>query len=345
MASQIENFAELVTTTQNELGGPKFVNLMSDLRDFPLCKTFLKKNKIEIQSGPEVEWRVVMDHNHQAQHTAITDPDSIGNRDATVVAKIPWKKTYTGYWFYTEEMLVNRSKNRIVNLIELKRAQGLTAWFELMEDAFIAPPSSSDIRTPYGLPYWAPKNATEGFNGTALSGFTTVANINPSTYERWKSYTGQYTNFSLTDAVTMLRRMSKKTKFKPALENLPDADMAMRRSYLMNTETSLLAEDILDSRNENLGNDLAKNTDNAVLSRADMEVIPKLDDDSTNPIYQVDFGVFGLVCLKDAWNKETVIAPYPGQRNAIATFMDYIYNFRCTNRRKLGVIATGTTYP
>lgn len=345
MALQMENFGDLLKVTQNELGEPNFTNLMSDLRGFPATKILLQRNKMNVQAGPQVEFRVLVDHNHQASNVAITDADASGMRDGMIVGTVNWRKTKTSYGIYKEEALTNRQPRRIVDITLERRAQAQTAWVELMEANFWAFPSASDTRTPLGLPYWCTKNATEGFNGGTPSGYSTVANIDPATYTRFQNYSGQYSAVTRDDAIRMARKMQKKTYFQPAVDNLPTFDKGRSLLYATNTSVMLDLEDYLDTRNENLANDVAKNYENAVINRADVMTVPKLDEDTTNPIYQLDFGVFGVTVLAGAWNTETVYSPYPGQRNLAVTFMDYVYNFICRDRRKLGVLATGTTYP
>lgn len=345
MALQMENFGDLLQVTQNELGEPNFTNLMSDLRGFPATKILMQRNKMKVQSGPQIEFRVLVDHNHQAANVAITDADSSGSRDGMIVGKVPWRKTKTSYGIYKEEALTNRQPRRIVDLTLERRAQAQTAWVELMEQNFWNFPVATDTRTPYGLPYWCTKNATEGFHGGTPSGYSLVANIDPATYTRFQNYSGQYVTVEKDDMIRMARLMAKKSEFKPAVDNLPTFDKGRSLLYATNTSVEMDIEDYLDSRNENLGDDVAKNYSNGKLRRADIMAIPQLDNDTTNPFYQIDFGVFSMTVLAGAWNTETVYSPYPGQRNLAVTFIDYVYQFICRDRRKLGVLATGTTYP
>jgi len=342
---QIEQFGDLVRTTQNELGEPNFVNLMSTLREFPAAKMLLKKSQMKVQAGPQIEWRIMVDHNHQAENVAITDHDSMGAKDGMIVAKINWKKTKTGYSFYHEEILANREPRKIVDLITVKRAQSQTSWVELMEQNFWKFPTASDVRTPLGLPYWVPKNATEGFNGGHPTGYSSVADVSSTTYPRWNSYSGQYTSVTSDNLIRMARKMARLTHFKPAVDGLPSFDKGEQRKYFTNDSVFASLEEILDGKNDNHGNELAKYDGTVKFRRADVETIPYLDADTTNPFYQIDFGVFGMVCLNGAWAKETTWDRYPGQRNVTAVFIDYVYNFICRDRRKQGVLATGTSYP
>jgi hypothetical protein len=348
---QIENFGDLVRTTQNELGEPNFTNIMSTLRGFPGAKNLLKKNQMKVQAGPQIQWNVAIDHNHQAENVAITDHDMIGQRDGQVQAKINWRKTKTGYSFYTEQMLVNRKPRQIVDLIAFNRAQAMTSWVEVMEANIWNFPLAADTRTPLGIPYWVPKSATadttnNGFNGGIPSGYSDVANLSPTTYQAWKAYAGPFTNVTNDDLIRKARKMARQTQFKPAVENLPTFDKGEQRKYYTNDTVYGTLEEVLDAKNDNHGNELAKyDTGGVYFRRAEVENVPQLDADTTLPFYQIDWGVFGVVVLAGMWAKETTWSPYPGQRNVTAVFMDYVYNLICRDRRKLGILSTGTSYP
>lgn len=342
---QPQDFGDLVRTSQNELGEPNFTNLMSTLRDFPAAKSLLKKSQMKVQAGPQIQWNIAVDHNHQAENVATTDHDQIGGRDAMVTAVINWKKTKTSYMFYHEELLMNREPRRINDLMKIKRAQAQTSWIEVMEGNFWNFPSASDVRTPQGLPYWVPKNATEGFYGTYGTGYTTVANVSPVTYPNWCSYSGQYTSVTSDNLIRMARKMARLTRFKPAVENLPSFDKGEQRIYYTNDSVYGKLEEILDSKNDNHGNELAKYDGNVMFRKATVESVPQLDADTTDPWYQIDWGVFGIAVLSGLWGKEFTWDNYPGQHNVTAVIIDYMYNFYCRDRRKLGVLSTGTTYP
>ena len=71
-----------------------------------------------------------------------------------------------------------------------------------LADWFGKPTDSSDVVTPRGLFYWIVKNSgTPGFNGGIPSGFTDVGGLSPTTYPRWKNWTGQYVNIVMKTVV------------------------------------------------------------------------------------------------------------------------------------------------
>jgi hypothetical protein len=62
--------------------------------------------------------------------------------------------------------------------------------------------------------------------------------------------------------------------------------------------------------------------------------VPKLDADTTNPIYFPDLATFYPVCLKGDYLRETGPIMSKDQHNAWKNFVDLTYNFICIDRRR-----------
>lgn len=342
---QISDFGDLLATTLANYDEPNYTDISADLQDFPAAKRLIDANKIKHKSGTNCGWKVKVTSSNAAMNVAVTDHDPTGNIvDGFVDASVQWRKSMTRYYFYEEEMVVNMSPKRLVDLIKAREDDAKGEWIKLLEQNFWRLPSSSDSRTPLGIPYFVYKNATAGFNGGIPSGFSTVAGLSPTTYSGWNNYTFQYAGYTMDDLVRKTRVMMKKTGFKPPVKT-PSNNTGTRRGLFSTLTLTQRLADLVDARNDNLGNDLSKNDDGAMIGRATVEWIPQLDEDTTDPLYLLDFGVIKVAVLADRWMKRKVISPYPGQRNVSAVFIDSNYAFLCYNRRLCGVGATGTTYP
>lgn len=344
-ALQLESFGDLLKTTQKELGEPNYTDLMSDLQDCPAAKTLINKHKMSVQSGTSIQWDIAVNHGSAASNVAITDHDQLNITDGMIQAEINWRKTQTNYAFHHEELSANRSERRIVDLIKFRRTRARVSWIEMMENNFWRFPAAADTRTPLGLPYYCTKNATTGFNGGIPTGYSSVANVSPTTYSRWNNYTYQYTDVTLDDFILNARTMATKTGFKPHIDGIPTFNKGDANEYFTTLSVRQKLENVVDTRNDNLGNDIAKNDDNVYFRRAPVKWVPRLEEDTTNPFYQINWGVFGMIVMQGWWMKETTLDPYPGQRNVVGVFVDCLYNFICRDRRRLGVMATGTSYP
>lgn len=345
MASkQIANFGDLLQTTLAHFERPDYVSLLTDKTDHPAAKQLIKKSRMKAKSGTSLDWRLQVTTGNSAANVAVTDQDQVNIEDGFISASLPWRKSKVSYAFYDEELTVNREPWALVDLIKAREMAAMVAWIELLENNFWNAPSASDTLTPLGLPYFCTKNATEGFNGGLLSGFSDFAGLSTATYPRLKNYTGQYTAVTADDFVLLARKMAILTDFKPPVPNSRELTSGgASRGYYLNLTLRQSLENYGDSRNDNLGRDL--NPKAMMLNNADLNYVPTLNDDTTNPFYQIDWSSFGIYVLDTWWQKRTVLSPYPGQRNVSAVFLDSIYQFITYNRRLNGVLATGTTYP
>jgi len=348
MASlNIENFGDLLKATLSHFDEPDYTNLVTDLTDHPFAKRMAPKASMKIKSGKSCVFKVRMLTGNSFANISPTDHDQVNIVDGLVDGEVQWRKSGVKYAFLDEEVSINMNPQRLIDLIKMREDGADQDWIEGLEGNGWNFPSASDTLTPFGLPYWIPKNATEGFNGGVPSGYTsTVAGISPTTYSRWNNYTGQYTDVTLDDLISKARTMADKTNFKPMVRSVPDAGGdTPNRSYVTNLTVRQKFADVADGRNDNLGPDVSKMDSEVTFRRSPLEYAPMLDRDSTNPLYQLDWRHIKIYVQTGWWQKRTVLSPYPGQRNMTGVFMDSLYQIICRNRRTQGVLATGTTYP
>lgn len=346
MASlNIEQFGDLVELTLNEYIKTDYVALLTDLTDHPAAKALLNKARFAIKSGIQLEFKLDMGAESSYEHITATTPDSAELTDSFVSASVPWRKVKTSYAYLEEEMDFNMSPNQLVDVVKARERRCDADWIEGIESDWWTFHSVSDTNAFRSLPYWIHKNASTGFNGGIPSGYSDVAGLSPTTYPRWNNYTAQYTTFSLDDAVNKIRTMGMKTGFKPIISNLPKLGMNSRRAFYTNLTVHQTAADLADARNDSMGTDLAKHDGQVTIHRIPLEYVPKLDDDTTDPIYQIDWNSIKMMAKTDWFQRRTVQKPHPGQRNMVSVHKDSYLNFVCFNRRINGVVATGTSYP
>jgi hypothetical protein len=336
---------DLVQTTLRDLGKPAFTEIATDIQDHTAMKNLLRKNRVELVSGTGVQWDVMVNHSGSATNVGIGASDTINIVDTMVQASADWRNTTANYAFIGQELDMNREPARIVNLVQERRIACLISLAELMESNFWGPPvSANDSVTPWGVNMWIVKNATEGFNGGAPSGFTTIG-LNPTTYPRWNNWTYQYSAVSKDDLIRHWRQAATKTKFRPPVDGIPTFNTGDKYGFYTNYTALGQMEELLEAQNENLGNDLASKDGDVVFRRVPVMWVPKLDADTTNPVYGINWGWFKTFILQGWWLRETHIPHYPGQHTVAAHFMDCTYQWITRNRRCHMVLATGTTYP
>ncbi len=336
---------DLVQTTLRDLGKPRWVEIATDVQDHTAVNNLLRKNRVELQSGYGVQWDVMVNHAQSASNVGLGASDNVSIVDTMVQAQADWRNTVASYAFIGQEIDMNREPARIVDLVKERRIACMIALAEIMETNFWGPPVAiTDTVTPWGVNTWIVKNATEGFNGGVPSGYTTIG-LNPTTYPRWNNYTAPYTAVSRDDLIRAWRKAATKTRFKPVVEGVPSFNTGETHGYYTNYAVVGPLEEALDSVNDNLGPDIAKNDGRTIFRRTPVTWIPLLDRDTTNPIYGIHWGWFKTIILKNWWLKETNVPVYPGQHTMSAHFLDSTYQWVLRNRRESFVISNGTSYP
>lgn len=336
---------DLVATTLRDLGKPRFTEIATDLQRHTAMKNLLRKNRVTLQSGTGVQWDVMVNHSGSAANVGLGAADVVNIVDTMVQATADWRNTTANYGFIGQEISMNREPARIVDLIKERRIACMISLAELMEGNFWGPPvASTDSVTPWGVNMWVVKNATEGFNGGAPSGYTSIG-LNPTTYPRWQNWTYQYTAVSRDDFVRHARKMATFIDFEPPVDGIPTFNTGDSYGYYTNYGVIGPLEEALESQNDNLGNDIASKDGKVIFRRVPVQWVPKLEADTTNPFYALNWGWLKTIILEGWWLKETNVPVYPGQHTMSAHFLDCTYQWVTKNRRCHGVMATGTTYP
>ena len=336
---------DLVAMTLRNLGKPNFTEISTDLQKHTAMASLLKQNRVVLSGGYGVQWDVMVNHNGAAANVGLGASDNVNIIDTMVQAQADWRNTTSNYAIIGQEIDMNREPARIVDLIRERRIACMIALAELMENNFWGPPVAlSDAVTPWGINTWIVKNATEGFNGGAPAGYTSIG-LNPTTYPRWKNYTAQYTSIAKDDLIRKMRRAATFCNFTPPVENIPTFNTGNDWKFYSNYAVVGGMEELLESQNESLGSDVASQDGSVLFRRSALEWVPKLEPDTTNPVYGINWGEFKTYILSGWWTKETNVPIYPGQHTISAHFMDCTYQWIMKNRRSSFVVATGTTYP
>jgi hypothetical protein len=339
------NVGDLVQTTLRDLGKPKFTDISSPLQRHTAMRNLLRKNRRELESGYGVQFDVMVGQAGSATNVGLGASDNVDDVDVMTQGTADWRNTTCNYSIIGQVLDMNREPARIVNFVQMKRIAALISLAELMEANFWGPPvASTDAITPWGVNTWLVKNATEGLNGGAPSGYTTIG-LNPTTYPQWQNWTYQYTNVTNEDLVRHWRKAALFTDFQPPVDGIPTPNTGDDYGFYTNYGVIGPLEELLMSQNDNLGDDLAKYDGKVHLLRTPVMWVPKLEADTTNPVYGINWGWAKTYILQGWWLRETHVPIYPGQHTISAHFMDATYQWVWKNRRANFVLATGTTYP
>lgn len=344
---QPENVADLVADTLKYLGKPNFTDISSNLQNHPVMSELLLKKRFKVDAGYAVQFDVLVNQSTNARHVSVNESDAINTVDGMVQASTVWRSSQTSYQIIRPLASMNMEPARIVDYVLQQRIMAMIALAELFEAAFWGAPSATDTKTPLGLPYWVTKNATKGFTGGALTGFTTIAGLSPTTYANWNNWAAPYTSVTRDDFIRQVREARVKTDFKPVVDGIPSPNTGGQDDYGFYTNYAVMQplEEALESQNDNLGSDIASMDGKVMFARKPVNYVAYLDRDTTNPFYGLHWGWFKVYILKGWWMQETNLYNTPGQHLASSHWIDCWYQFVNRNRRAHFVASNGTSYP
>lgn len=342
---QADGLLDLVASTLKDLGEMRITEIATDLQNHVAMRELMRKNRVSIEAGQGLQWDVMVQHSGGASFTGLYATDNVNVGQVLKQATLPWRHSTANYAIDHRELAMNRNPRRIVDLLKIRRIDCMIATAELMETAFWGFPASTDDKTPHGIAYHIVKNSSTGFYGGAQSGYNDVSGLSPTTYPRWRNWTALYTDVSKDDLLPKWREAAVKTNFVPPVDGIPTFNTGNAYGFYTNYGVIQTLESLLEGQNDNLGNDLASKDGATVFKRTPVMYVPKLDADTTGPVYGVNWGVFKTVILQGWWLKELKIENVPGQHTVTAVHIDNTFNWLNRDRRRNFVLATGTGYP
>lgn len=345
LPDQLDDFVNL---TLDQFKKKKWIDLSLDQQHHIFAQKFLSGSTREpVRGGVQLNWKVQTSNTGTAKFSELYSVDATAVKDLTTEAKQQWTKSTVNFSYDVDEDAMQSDRETIIRELQVREHSMYNDWFELMEEALWSAPASSSQspRRPSGIPFWIQKDATTpagGFTGGDPSGFSAGAGgIAVSDVPNWKNWSFNYTSAgSRDDLVEKARKACEFTQFMAPKQyaelggGKSDSDWAFYTTY--NVQSSL--EKLLESRNDNLGVDLAKYAGAVTLKGNPIIWVPYLqNNDSSNPFYGVNHRVFkwffkqGREMLRHA-PKEAA-----KQHTVREVHMDTWGNFVCYNRRKLFV--------
>ena len=356
MPLQATGVADVLISSLNELGRLKFTDLMSDYQNTIALKRIFKKKKTTFEdgAGPEFQFNLMYDHNHSARHVPIGYVSVVDIPNLMASGKMPWRHTTWNWAVERRVIAMNKGNAKIIDIALEQRIGAFGAAVILFEETLWRCPSAANFSLyPVGIPYFVVKSSTDaatdttrdGFNGTVPSGYTYVANIDPTATNtvRYRNYADAYTNITKSDLIKKLRRAHYKTDFMPLVDNIPQYDVGEDFGLYTNYKVVAAVEEILESQNDNLGNDVASKDGKAEFARIPFTPVKILDNDTDDPLYLLNWSNLGAKALQDEWMHEKHFPAEANQPTISMTNTDCTWNMYCNNRRKQAVLSTGTS--
>lgn len=337
--SQIDD--AVLLTQNNFIKKGAFVDMQTDLTDHVAVREMWKNRKKKFDGGENWEFELQMDHNHSARTVGLYETDGSSINDTMENGEVAARHVNAHYIYDQREKAFQRGGTAIVDLVKTKYVGMMVSFYELMEELLWGKPDDdSNVKDPYGIAYWVVKNATEGFYGGNPSGFTSGrGGISTVTYPRFANYTAQYTTVAKDDLIRKMRRAHRKQKFRSPVSHTTPNLAGMKNGIYTNDTVVGLMEEILEENNMNLGNDIASKDGRTTFKSTPITYAPYLDDDSSDPVYLLDWKWLAVGVMAGWENNLTKPYMVPGKHLVRRVDLDASMNMVCTDPRRQGVIS------
>ena len=339
---QFNQIDDAVIATQNLLiKRGAFVDMQTDLTDYIAVREMWESRQKVFDGGLAWEFEVQMDHNHSAKAVALFETDGSNINDTLTSGKVEARHVNAHYEYDVHEPAFQRGGTAVVNLVKTRYTAMMSSFYEYLEKILWSKPTdSSDLKTPFGLSYWVTKSATTGFNGGNASGFTDgKGGISSITWPRFQNYTAQYADVTKQDLIRKMREAHRKSQFRSPLSHATPSMGAMRNGIYVGNDVIGLLEEALEDQNMNLGNDIASKDGRTVFKGTPITYAPKLDDDSTDPIYMLDWKWLSVGILSGWAENLGKPEPVAGKHTVRRVDLDASFNMVCTDPRRQTVIS------
>jgi hypothetical protein len=277
----------------------------------------------------------------------VTSP-TVANTMRTIM--VPWKSASTDWGMTDAEYYENRGQStKIYDLVKTRKSASMESMAETLENAFWADPDASNERIPYGIQYYLPPitgaQVTAGtgsgaHQGVHATGFSDCMGLSASTYSRWQSYNatwdtsdGSVTEEGVRRIAKMLRRLNWKA---PRIVNdMDDTQMSMMMFAEETVYENLCARARV--QNDQLGADVAMYYNEPLVKGTPVQWVEQLDDTSLSyPLYAINTRFLYVTVLSGLDFKEFPVQRDTTQHDVPTSFIDVRYNYRTTNRQRLG---------
>tara|TARA_R100001594_G_scaffold93186_1_gene127532 strand:+ start:6000 stop:7058 length:1059 start_codon:yes stop_codon:yes gene_type:complete len=341
---QIDDFVEL---TLNRYKRDQWVDISLPLQKYHFASRWFKSKKKPEKGGPRLEWKLRVSNQGTAKHSGLYAIDDTNRVNVMTKGRQEWSKQTVNYIYDIDEDAFQSGPETIIREMLLNEQGLYNDFFELMETAmWTAPQSDSqDPRPPAGIPFWLQKNATLGFNGGDPSGFGSgAAGISTGTYDRWKNYSGTYTQVSRNDLIEKIVNACDFTRFE-APHPYPEIGGG-QPDYGLYSVHSVLAtcRRLLQTGNDNLGPDVARWAGQVLIKGIVLEWVPALTEstsdayDSQDPLYGINWNKFEYF-FKEGRNMIKHAPKEAARQHTVRErHMDNWGNFVCYDRRCGGFV-------
>lgn len=341
-----EQIPDIIGLTLNYYLKGKWTDLSMEFPDYIASNLINDKNVTEF-GGPQITFQLQVRNNGLARVTGMWEPDVTDVSDLSISGTVPWSLLTVNWSYHAFESEVQTDRETIVQMVVMRDHAAKNDMVKLNESLLWGQPSATgqNSTNPRGIAYWLQKassaNAGDFVGGNPSSGLNR-AGIDSNTYTSWKNFAWTYTNPTVDDMIKKVKNSIYMTQFI-APNPMPEiaygkADRTIYTTRAVQEPLERLAE----NRNENLGSDVAKYYQTVTIAGIPLKAVHYLDsNDSTNPLYGVNWKVFRPYVKKGANMRKTVVTPGRPQHLVTTVHYDTMMNYVCFDLRQCFVGSVG----
>jgi len=331
---------------------------------YEMLNQFFKPGKKKTDSGKYITRDIVLRDSNQAQHVNMYETTTPGVANTAEEIVVNWTHARVDYSYSRKEINMNKNNPvRIYNLLEQRRKNAFIDLANLLEeDAWKTPTSSSDTKSPHGVPGWIGQmdNGTtagsSGFIGYTPNYWTTsnsrynAGSVACSATEnpRWANYYADHQGTINETTLDILDTAFRKTHFKSPMFAKqaidPKSDFSNFRMFTTNDVLKELNK-MARKSDDALGPDLGKYAGSVIFKGVPFVYADFLDTAKqyvygSDPIFGVNFNHFYPVILDGEEFLESEPMTEVGQPDTLTIYVDVSYGFICDNRRAGGFLVS-----
>lgn len=344
MAVTNRDILDMINNTLPAFADMRIEQIAQRYPQYPMWDFFIRNKKVSYETGVDyIEVPLIGKQSFAARMVGMHAEVTTNIVDITSKAKLPWRHMESNYAWERRELLMQRNKRKLRDILKIRKLDCMLGQAELFEDAFFtAPSSSSDNLTMWGFPTFIVKNATTGFNGgdpAMISGG--YAEVSSADVTGWDNWTYTFSDITDADCIEKIREAMDETGFV-APEGVENDDLRKKASDQYRIFTSYAnrreLKRVMRQNNDYLGWDLDPKSGSLSINGTRVVAVKAIDElDGTDPFYTVDMGTIDVVFLEGDHFHETDAEFVPNQPNTIRVVVDSTCNFRCVDRRRNSV--------
>ncbi len=331
----------VLLTQQNLIERGAFLDMQTDLTDHVAVREIWKDRQKKFDGGDDWEFDIQTDQNHTARTVGLYETDGSSETDSMCKGTMSPRHVNAHYIYDQRLKAFHRGGKAIVDLVQTKYTGMMVSFYELLESLLWGSPAADNEKDPHGISFWVQKAATEGFTGVDPTGYEAIgrAHIKSSVQPRWKNWAAPYNEVSKEDLIRKMRRAHRKTNFRSPLSHAQPTLGPMKNGIYTNDSVIGICEEILESQNMDLGNDMASKDGRSLFKGTPLTYAPYLDADTSNPLYMLDWQWIA-VGVMPGW-ENNLTAPYmvPGKHLVRRVDLDATLELVCTNLRRQAVFS------